>query len=160
MLTAGDSEERSSETLVVTVGKVEQLTEIWKRTWQRPPSDAELEGVIENHLREEIYYREALAMGLDRDDTIVRRHLRQKLEFLTNDMADAAAAPTDEDLQGWLARHVDQVRDPDRISFDHVYLSPDRRGEALWDDAADLLSRLGAEAGLDPSGLGDPLLLP
>ena len=81
----GDSEKGPTGVIVVSSATVTATTEIYTRTWQRPPTEQELEGLIEDHIREEVYYREALAMGLDRDDTIVRRRLRQKLEFFTDE---------------------------------------------------------------------------
>jgi hypothetical protein len=87
--------------IVVTAGHIKQVIEGWSRTWQRPPAPQELEGLIEDYIREEVFYREALVLGLDRDDTIVRRRLRQKVEFLSEDMA-GVAEPTDEELQTFL----------------------------------------------------------
>ena len=86
----------SREQIVVTPGRIEQLRTIFQKTWQRPPTDAELKGLIDDFVLEEVYYRQAVAMGIDRDDTIIRRRLRQKLEFLTDDAA-AMVAATDED---------------------------------------------------------------
>ena len=73
--------------IVVGAGVVEQLSAQFSRTWLRPPTDAELEGLIEGHVREEVYYREALALGLDRNDRMVRQRMRQKLEFLLEDLS-------------------------------------------------------------------------
>jgi hypothetical protein len=66
---------------------VENLSELFKQTWRRPPTQAELDGLIEDHIKEEILYREALALGLDRDDIVIRRRMRQKMEFLSEDVA-------------------------------------------------------------------------
>src|SRR4051812_42852496 len=82
--------------IVITQGTVENLVTGFTRTWQRPPTEQELTGLIRDYVREEAAYREALAMGLDRDDTIVRRRLRQKLEFISDDLA-ARVDPTDDD---------------------------------------------------------------
>jgi hypothetical protein len=71
----------------VDAARTLQLAQGFERVWQRPPTQPELDGLVEEFVREEIYYREALAMGLDRDDTIVRRRMRQKLEFLSDDLA-------------------------------------------------------------------------
>lgn len=155
-----DSEGDRSDRIVVTSGQIERLAEGWARTWQRPPTPEELEGLIQDHIREEIYYREALAMGLDRDDTIVRRRLRQKLEFLTDDIV-AAVNPTEEQLRSYFAEHVEAFRVPSRLSFEHVYLNLDRRGDAASRDAELLLSRLNAgSTNVEPAALGDPFLLP
>ena len=73
--------------IVITQGQITSIVIGFSRTWQRPPTREELEGLIRDRVREEVYYREALAMGLDRDDTIIRRRLQQKLEFVTDDVA-------------------------------------------------------------------------
>ncbi len=81
------SEIKQAEEIVVTEGRIRALSQNFSKVWQRPPSEQELDGLIQDHIREEILYREALAMGLDRDDTIVRRRMRQKIEFLSEDIA-------------------------------------------------------------------------
>ncbi len=136
----------------LSAGHVEQLVHGFQRTWQRPPSQAELDGLIEGRVREEVLYREALAMGLDRDDTIVRRRLRQKVEFLFEDMV-ALVKPTEADLAAYLEEHGEKFRPPRRFSFRHVYLSREQRGDAVLDDAERLLADLRRGAGV----LGDPL---
>jgi len=156
----GDSEESRTDRIVVSAGQVAQLTEAFKRTWQRLPTQPELDGLIEDHVREEVYYREAMAMGLDRDDMIVRRRMRQKLEFVTDDLV-AAIAPTEEQLETYFAEHPDEFRVPSRVSFQQIYFSPDRRGEQAAHDAESLLATLSAAGStIDPTGAGDALMLP
>ncbi len=156
----GDSNEAPTDRIVVSNARVAQLTEIFTRTWQRSPTEEELEGLIEDHIREEVYYREALAMGLDRDDTIVRRRMRQKLEFFTDDLV-AAVDPTDEQLEAYFSEHADTFRVPSRLSFRQVYFSRDRRGTQMKHDVESLLARLsGADSEVDTAGLGDSLMLP
>ena len=82
----------TSSRIVITPGLVEHLASGFGRTWQRPPTDAELKGLIDDYVKEEIATREAVGMGLDRDDTIIRRRLRQKLEFLVEDAVLLVAA--------------------------------------------------------------------
>ena len=150
----------SSDRIVVSTGQIEQLAELFTRTWQRPPTADELEGLIQEHIKEEVFYREALAMGLDRDDTVVRRRLRQKVEFLTNDLL-STLDPTEEQLQSYLAENADDFRIAPRISFSQVYLNPDRHGDDLYRDADRLLARLlNSGADLNAAVLGDPFLLP
>jgi hypothetical protein len=146
--------------IVVTPGHVEHLTVSFTRTWQRPPTAPELAGLIEDYIREEVLYREAVAMGLDRDDTMVRRRLRQKLEFLTEETAETAP-PSDTELQAFLQQHADAFRVEPRLAFRHVFLSLDRRGDATDAAARQLLAQLitGAAA-TDTAALGDPFLLP
>ena len=156
----GDSDDMPTGSIVVSAGKVAQLKEVFTRTWQRPPTEEELDGVIEDHIREEIYYREALAMGLDRDDTIVRRRLRQKLEFFTEDLV-AAVDPTEEQLANYLDEHADAFRIPSRVSFQQIYFNRDRRGEKATRDAESLLARLNeATSHVDFTAFGDSLMMP
>lgn len=149
-----------SNRIVITPGQIEAMSVQFARTWQRPPTDQELKGLIDDYVREEIAVREAMAMGLDRDDTIIRRRLRQKLEFLAEDTIEATA-PKDAELQAWLDSHGDSYRIEPEVRFRHVYLSPDRRGADVERDAKALLSRLSAAGpAVDTAGLGDRLLIP
>ena len=146
--------------IVVTRGQIEHLAQSFEVVWLRPPTDEELKGLVDDYLREEVAIREAMAMGLDRDDTVIRRRLRQKLEFMVEDRAEAHP-PTDEDLELWLEKHEESFRSEPRISFRQVYVSRDRRGEnadAFAREILDDLSRAGAEASIE--ALGDPLILP
>lgn len=149
--------EPSPDRIVVDAARVEQLALGFTRVWQRPPTRSELEGLIEDFVREEVYYREALAMGLDRDDTIVRRRMRQKLEFLSEDLL-AVDAPADADLDAWLAAHAADYRLEPRAALRQVYLSRERHGVETAATAERLLDRL--RAGADPMELGDASLLP
>lgn len=145
--------------IVVTQGKLENLVTGFTRTWQRPPSPEELQGLIRDYIREEVAYREALAMGLDRDDTIIRRRLRQKWEFL-NDSLAARAEPTDAELQKFLRSHPDNFRTETTFTFGHVYLNPQAHGAGLSRDAARVLAKL-KRAGetADLNAIGDPFIL-
>ena len=150
----------TSSRIAITPGLVEHLASGFGRTWQRPPTDAELKGLIDDYVKEEIATREAVGMGLDRDDTIIRRRLRQKLEFLAEDAASAAPA-TDAELRAWLDKHPESFRAEPRLAFRQVYVSPERRGASAGSDAETLLARLRAK-GRDATtdGLGDPSMLP
>jgi hypothetical protein len=156
----GDSDDAPTDRIVVSAGQVAQLTEAFTRTWQRPPTGEELEGLIEDHIREEVYYREAMAMGLDRDDIIVRRRMRQKLEFVTDDLV-ATVDPTEEQLETYFGEHADAFRVPSRLSFRQIYFNRDRRGEQAAPEAESLLARLnGANSAVDTAAFGDSLMLP
>jgi hypothetical protein len=155
-LVGGPAEERPDR-IVISAAKVENLAELFRRTWRRPPTQAEIDGLIEDYIKEEILYREALALGLDRDDIVIRRRLRQKMEFIGEDLAPPVE-PTDAELQAVLAEHADRFRAPARVSFTQVYLSPDRRGEDAWGDAERMLVALDAGSA-DPARSGDPILL-
>jgi hypothetical protein len=117
-----------------------------------------LQGLVDDDIRDEIFYREGRAAGLDRDDFVIRRRVRQKMEFLAEDMA--AAEPSNEQLAAYLASHPERFRTEHRLTFRHVFLSATRRGSALDGDAkqiADILAR--ASAPLDTTTIGDPFLL-
>jgi hypothetical protein len=146
--------------IVITRGQIEHLATGFARTWQRPPTEEELKGLVDDYVREEIATREAVEMGLDRDDTIIRRRLRQKLEFTVEDGIEAHP-PTDEDLMLWLEKHPESFRSEPAISFRQVYVSRDRRGGEADEFALQLLddlARAGPEASIER--LGDPLMLP
>jgi hypothetical protein len=145
--------------IVITQGQITSIISGFSRTWQRQPTREELEGLIRDRVREEVYYREALAMGLDRDDTIIRRRLQQKLEFVTDDIA-ALAEPTDAELAEYLKTHADVFRTDRRLTFNQVYLDPSKHGNRLVQDATQLLTQLREEGrNVDLSSLGDPFLL-
>lgn len=155
----GRPDDRKGGQIVVTAGKIEHLRASFARVWQRPPSADELEGLIREHLREEVYYREALALGLDRDDIIIHRRLRQKLEFISEDVA-AQAEPSDEQLRSYLKANPEAFRVERRFTFRQVYLNPERRRESLAHDAAQLLVQLNqTDAKADTLSLGDSFLL-
>jgi hypothetical protein len=147
------------ERVSVSTARIEELAQGFERTWSRPPTQAELAGLVEDYVREEVFYREALALGLDRDDVIIRRRLRQKMEFLSDDLA-AEPTPGDAELAAYLAEHADEFRVEPRLTFRHVYLSRDRRGERVRADAEEVLARLRkGEGGEDAPAFGDPLPL-
>ena len=149
-----------SDRIVVPSNQVALLADGFRRTWQRPPTAAELAGLVEDHIREEIYYREALKMGLDSNDTIVRRRMRQKMEFFTDDLL-ALVQPSEEDLRDYLSGHEEAFRIEPRMTLAHVYFNLDQRGEGGLDDAKQLRTRLrSAQSDVDLTQLGDPLPLP
>jgi hypothetical protein len=145
--------------IVVTQGQIENLAGGFARTWQRPPTDSELAGLVRDRVREEVYYREAMALGLDKDDTVIRRRLRQKMEFVSDDIA-AQAEPTDAELNAYLQAHADKFPIEQRFTFRQVYLNPDKHRANLAGDTARLLAQLKQSGDkVDVSALGDTFLL-
>lgn len=144
--------------IVVSETQVARLAQLFAMQWQRPPTRAELDNLIEQHIREEVLYREAVAMGLDQDDTVVRRRLVQKLEFLSQDLVETD--PSESELRAFFEDNSERFVEPARLSFRHVYLNPDRRGESIRGDAEALLAGLRAEPTADIEELGDTFLLP
>jgi hypothetical protein len=153
--------ESSSEmgAIVITQGQFEHLAAGFAKTWQRPPTPAEMTGLVRDRIREEVYYREAMAMGLDKDDTIIRRRLRQKMEFISEDIA-AQVEPTRVELNAYLQAHPEKFLTEPRFSFSQVYLHPEKHGDNLASDAAQILVQLNrTESKADPAALSDAFML-
>jgi hypothetical protein len=158
VLNRGESD--APRDIVVSEARVEALAENFARTWMRPPTAQEIKGLVDDFITEEVYYREAIAMGLDSDDLVIRRRLRQKMEFISADVA-TATPPTDEQLQAYLGEHAEKFLMPPRLTFQQVYFSTDKRGESAARDAEKLLAELNAGRGpASPIEAGDPTLLP
>jgi hypothetical protein len=158
-LVAGDEQERARDRIVVTEGRVQQLAQVFAKTWQRPPTQEELRGLIDAYVKEEVYYREALRLGLDRDDTLIRRRMQQKMEFVT-EPDDEFLQPDDETLQAFLESNKADFRVEPKIAFDQVFLNPGKPGDAAEDRARRTLESLRAsESGKVPAEAGDPTLL-
>lgn len=155
----GDKSVPAPDVIVVTASKVEQMGSVFTKTWQRPPTGSELKGLIDDHVREEILVREALALGLDKDDTVIRRRLRQKMEFLVIDEADAPV-PTDEELNVYLKAHPGAFETDPVLAFQQVFLNPERQGDAIARNAASTLEALATVPSTDPASLGDVTQLP
>jgi hypothetical protein len=146
--------------IVITEPRVEAMAASFATVWMRPPTAEEIKGLVDDYVAEEIYYREAIAMGLDQDDTVIRRRLRQKMEFITEDAA-AAREPTDAELQAYLARQPEKFVSPASLTFRQVYFSTEKRGDLARPQAEQLLGELQAGRGpTDVAAAGDPTLLP
>jgi hypothetical protein len=154
-LPAGQSGSQSAK-IVVAQGDVDQMVETFTRTWQRPPTEEEVKALVEDFVRNEIYYREALAIGLDRDDPALRRRMRQKMEVIFEDIT-ALSEPTDEDLRTFMKKNTEKYLVDPQVSFRHVYVNADKRGKNAGADARQILARL--NEGIDPDTVGDPFLL-
>jgi len=128
----------------LTTDDLSQMFQLFKSQWRRDPTPEELRTLVEDKVQEEVLYREAIALGIDKDDTIVKRRMAQKMQFLAEDVA-AAREPTREELAIWYEAHRDQFASPPRISFRHLYFSPDRRGERAHDEAAAALTKLAGQ---------------
>jgi peptidyl-prolyl cis-trans isomerase C len=153
-------QEQQDRTIVITEDHVTSFATSFTRRWNRAPSNEELLGLVREYVRETLLYREALAMGLDADDHIIRRRLAQKLEFLTNDLVKINP-PDDAVLAQFLAQNVAQFRAPDLVTFSHVFLDPDKRGDATLADAGALLQELQTDAAPTPQTLkrGDRFMM-
>ena len=146
--------------IIVTRGQQEHLVTAFTRTWQRPPTQIEFTGIVDDWIREEIAYREGLSMGLDTDDTIIRRRLRQKLEVLAEDIV-SMAEPTSEVLQQYLDENRSDYMLEPVYTLRQIYFSVDERGAAAELDAEQALLMLETDAALtNPEDVGDRISLP
>ncbi len=146
--------------IVITAGELASMREGYIVTWQRPPTNDEMEGLIRERVREEVYYQEALALGLDKDDIIIRRRLQQKMEFIAHDIAKRNE-PTYQQLSAFLGKHPDLFKMEARYSFRQIYLNASRRGSQLQQDISSLLSELNQSGSKsDIQKMGDASVLP
>jgi hypothetical protein len=145
--------------IVVSAPKIEQLAAVFAKTWQRPPTSQELKNLIDDYVREEIYVREALALHLDEDDTVIRRRLRQKMEFLSAAEAEAAS-PSDDELDAYLKENPRRFEIEPMLAFQQIFLSPERHGDKIEQDAGFILEVLRTNPDSNWAVLGDPTLLP
>jgi parvulin-like peptidyl-prolyl cis-trans isomerase-like protein len=146
------------EKIMVSAAQIANLTGGFARTWQRPPNEEEIRGLIENYIRDEVFYRAGKAAGLDRDDPVIRRRVRQKMEFLAEEIA--VTEPTEQQLAAYLAENAEQFRTEDRLTLRQIFLSSSRSLEAMQSETKRLATFLaGNDAELDTASLGDPFLL-
>ncbi len=152
----GDAVDPESRTITITEPQVERLAANWAQTWQRPPTQAEIDGLIRDHVKEEVYYREGLRMGLDQDDTIIRRRIRSKMEFLASSELENEE-PDDAILQALLDKNPRAYAADARYSFDQIYLAAQEEVAARV-RATQMLAEL--KKGADWQKLGDSISLP
>ena len=146
----------ASRTIRIDEVQVGRLTDAFALSWQRPPNRSEVDGLIRDYIREEIYYREAIRLGLDQEDPVIRRRLRSKMEFLSRSEAESAV-PTDETLQAWLDRNPAKYAGDATYSFDQIYVGGN--DSSLSRRRALMIQKM-LTSGAAPAGLGDPLSAP
>jgi hypothetical protein len=154
----GNRRAEAPEKIVVSASQVANLGDAFVRTWRRPPNEQELQGLIEDYIRDEVFYREGRAAGLDRDDVIIRRRVRQKMEFLADDAS--VPEPSDEQLAAYLAANPERFRAEDQLTFHQIFLSAARRANTIDSDSKQIASVLArADGAAEATVLGDPFLL-
>lgn len=127
--------------IVVNDATVANIVKVYQGAWKRPLTPTELQGLIDSHVREEILFREGVAMGLDRDDLVIRRRVQQKMAVIIEEAA-ARDAPADAELEGYLAKHAERYGQPAVIGFDQVMFDPLRHPSGLDATLAAALGRL------------------
>lgn len=157
--TAGTDDD-SARRVEISAQDVEFLKAGWTQQWNRAPTDEELSALIEARIREEVLYREAVSMGLDQNDMVVRRRMVQKMDLLTQDLA-SLVEPPEEELLAFFEENREEYRVPPRLTFSQVYFNPDARGESTLADAESVLLQLRSSQPQPTSApaLGDRFML-
>jgi hypothetical protein len=119
-----DPADPASRTITIDEAQVARLSAGWQQAWRRPPSPSEIDALIREYVKEEVYYREAMRLGLDEDDSVIRRRLRSKMEYLARAQVESAR-PDDKALAAWLAKYPARFVADATYSFDQIYLGPD-----------------------------------
>jgi len=147
-------------TIVVDSNRINAMISQWESRWNRLPTRAEIDGLIQVYIREDVLYRQAVAMGLNEDDPITRRRMAQKLQFLTSDLSQMQQ-PREGELEQYFSEKAGSYRGEDMISFTQVFIDPDKREDATLGDAAEILAQLKAagEPDSETIQLGDRLML-
>ena len=160
-LNPGTAQRQDANRIAITADDLAQLRIAWMAQWRRPPTADEMRNLLDGKIREEVLSREAMALGLDKDDTIVKRRLAQKMQFVMDDVA-ALREPTEDELRHWFEQNAQRFALPSLVTFRHLYFSPDRRGARAHDDAADALQKLAgkAEEAPGPAGTRRPVHVP
>lgn len=146
----GEAVDPASRVITIDEGQVSRLSAGWEQTWRRPPAAREVDALIRDYIKEEIYYREAKRLGLDEGDSVIRRRLRSKMEYLAKAQVESER-PDDATLSAWLAKYPDRFATDVAYSFDQIYLGPDGDGKAI----AKIIDR-----GTNWKSLGEPISLP
>jgi hypothetical protein len=142
--------------IVISSARIANLADGFARTWRRPPGTEELQGLVDDYIRDEVFYREGRAAGLDRDDVIIRRRVRQKMEFFADDAS--VPEPSEAQLVAYLGANPERFRTEDHLTFHQVFLSAARRAGTIDDDSKRVADAL-ADPAVDTTVLGDPFLL-
>jgi len=151
----GGRGETSPDVIAVSVAQIDQLVAQFNAVWRRPPTADELDTLIDGYVREEVYYREALALGLDQNDAVVRQRMRQKIEFLT-DIGAQMLDPTEDELQAYLAANDKKYRRGPRRALAQIFLGQTPTTENI----ARALQDLNTDANRNTSAIGERSLLP
>ena len=157
---AEPGQEEANTTITISAAELEWMQSSWQKRWTRPPTAAEFDGMIQQYIKETVLYREALTMGLNKHDQVIRRRLAQKLEFLAKDLV-ALTPPTVEELQTYFTENRKYYTEPTRFTFAQVFIDPDKRGDATLADAEKIKLALIAKGDAieDVGTLGDEFML-
>ena len=147
----------SNNEITITQPQIEQMIYRWQKKHMRAPSDTELQEMIDKEVYTEILYREALKMGLDKEDYIVRRRMAQKMEFLSTDLSDITE-PTEAELKNYLNAHEEMFQKPGKVSFQQIYINPNQEPQALKSRLDAIQDAIDANESI--AQMGDAFMLP
>lgn len=145
----------ADDEIVIDQARLTGLVANFEKTWRRQPTDAELQGLIDAWVREEVLYREGVSAGFDRNDPIIRRRVAQKMSFIADGLVPET--PGDAELQDWLRENIATYQIPASYSLRQVYIDPQRHASDLDKTLESTLAALAS--GADPKTLGDSSLL-
>lgn len=120
----GGQAQKDHGLIIVTSAQIDRMSAMWEQSWDRPPAKLELENLVADYIEEEVYNREARALGLDADDPVIRRYVRQKMELLTKGSV-VVAEPSHGDLQAFFASNASKYQGSPRFDFQQIYLGPE-----------------------------------
>jgi hypothetical protein len=132
--TGGQTIEDDAKRITITTGEIAALESVWKKRWNRAPTPVELQGIVRQLLRERVLSSEAIAMGLDKDDVVIRRRLSQKLEYLSQDLL-GVGTPSDEELAAFFKKNARSYEQPALVTLTHIFFDPDKRGAQALEEA-------------------------
>ena len=147
---------RSAEEIVIDQARMSGLIVNFEKTWQRPPTAEEQQSLVDAWVREEVLYREGIAIGFDIGDPVIRRRVAQKMSFVADGVVPDS--PEEAELETWLAANVEDYMVPAFFTLQQVYIDPQRHADDLDAFVNSILSSL--DAGADARSLGDSTLLP
>lgn len=148
-------------TIRVDSNRIDAMISQWESRWNRSPTREEIDSLIQDYIREDVLYRQAVVMGLNEDDPVTRRRMARKLESLTGDLSQMQQ-PKEGELEQYFLQHQDSYRTDNIITFGHLYINPDKRGDATLSDAAEIMAGLQAIGipNADTLKAGDRFMLP
>ena len=150
-----DTGKAPADVIVITSERIDQLAVRFTSVWKRQPTEKELDSLIKEDVREEVYYRDALALGLDKNDAVVRRRLRQKMEFLA-DTGASLLKPAAGELEDYFTANKQTYRSAPRLALEQIYLGETPSPETI----TRTLSKLQSDPATSPTTLGERTLLP
>ena len=151
------TEGSDSRTIEITGARVDEMARQFQAVWSRPPTATELQGLVDAYIRDEVMYREGLAMGLDADDPVIKRRVRQKVDVISEEIGNQQA-PTDAELNDYLANNSDDFRRAPILSFEQVFFSGDAPADVVERQSREALARL--NEGAAPASVGQATMLP